>query len=226
MNDPIRINLRMASNTIAYLEYMQNTNAVDIRAKIEDYNLTGCTAQFYVKKPSGNVIYNSAEIDGDVVVIHPTMQMFSESGKQFGIVQIMAGKKVGASYPIAIEVKTNFIDDSAAESSNEFTALQTALQTVNKYDNRIMAVEKGLSDETRSIQGQIHTNLLNPTAPTQTINGVTFTNNGDGTYTVNGTASDTIYYQLANQFTNLDLSRQYKIVGCPQGGGEYILFII
>lgn len=31
---------------------------------------------------------------------------------------------------------------------------------------------------------------------TQTVNGVTFTNNGDGTITANGTASSTIYYKL------------------------------
>lgn len=31
---------------------------------------------------------------------------------------------------------------------------------------------------------------------TQTVNGVTFTNNGDGTIVVDGTASDTIYYRL------------------------------
>ena len=69
--------------------------------------------------------------------------------------------------------------------------------------------------------------MLNPTAPTQTINGVTFTrNNGDGTYTVNGTATELTYFPLANQFTDLDLSREYKIVGCPQGGGEnsYVVY--
>jgi hypothetical protein len=67
---------------------------------------------------------------------------------------------------------------------------------------------------------------LNPTAQTKTINGVTFTNNGDGTYTVNGTASDVTYFPLADPFTDLDLSRKYKIVGCPQGGSgnTYLLY--
>jgi phage pi2 protein 07 len=75
-----------------------------------------------------------------------------------------------------------------------------------------------LQTEVDDVRGQIHTNLLNPTAQTQRINGVTFTNNGDGTYTVNGTASNVTYFPLADLFTDLDLSRQYKIVGCPQGG--------
>ena len=85
---------------------------------------------------------------------------------------------------------------------------------------------KVITNRINDVKGQIHTNLLNPTAKTQTDNGVTFTNNGDGTYTVNGTANNTTYYPLADQFTNLVLSREYKIVGCPQGGSEntYLLY--
>ena len=85
---------------------------------------------------------------------------------------------------------------------------------------------KVITNSINDVRGQIHTNLLNPIAPTQTINGVTFTNNGDGTYTVNGTASDVAYFPMADPFTDLDLSREYKIVGCPQGGGEnsYVVY--
>lgn len=79
---------------------------------------------------------------------------------------------------------------------------------------------KVITNSVDDVRGQICTNLLNPTAPTRTINGVTFTNNGDGTYTINGTASELTYYPLSEQFTNFVLSRKYKIVGCPQGGSE------
>ena len=83
-----------------------------------------------------------------------------------------------------------------------------------------------VQNEIDDINDSIRTNLLNPTAQTQTKNGVTFTNNGDGTYTVNGTASDNTWHALADQFTDLDLSRKYKMVGCPQGGSvnSYILY--
>nr|DAO46192.1 MAG TPA: hypothetical protein [Bacteriophage sp.] len=43
--------------------------------------------------------------------------------------------------------------------------------------------------------------LLKPTAETETYNGVTFTNNGDGTYIVNGTAKATAFYRLGSDFT-------------------------
>ena len=85
---------------------------------------------------------------------------------------------------------------------------------------------KVITNSVNDVKRQIHTNLLNPTAQTKTANGVTFTNYGDGTYTVNGTARNTAYCQLAEQFTNLVLSRKYKLVGCPQGGGAntYLLY--
>ena len=38
---------------------------------------------------------------------------------------------------------------------------------------------KVITNRINDVKGQIHTNLLNPTAKTQTDNGVTFTNNGD-----------------------------------------------
>ena len=42
-------------------------------------------------------------------------------------------------------------------------------------------------------------NLLNPTLQTTTVNGVTCINNGDGTFTLNGTASDiTFFYLIQN----------------------------
>ena len=83
-----------------------------------------------------------------------------------------------------------------------------------KIDNGLQRVDSNIS----SLTSQICTNLLNPTTQTQTISGVTFTNNGDGTYTVNGTARGTTFYLLSDTLTNLVLSREYKMVGCPRGG--------
>ena len=54
-------------------------------------------------------------------------------------------------------------------------------------------------------------NLLNPTLETTTQNGVTCTNNGDGTYTLNGTASSDTYFILKD-ITKFE-DGKYKIVG-------------
>lgn len=70
------------------------------------------------------------------------------------------------------------------------------------------------------VRGQIHTNLLNPTLETTTINGVTCTNNGDGTFTLTGTATNDTVFQITND-TPLEVGKQYRLVGCPNGGGGY-----
>lgn len=49
-----------------------------------------------------------------------------------------------------------------------------------------------------NITNNICTNLLNPTLKTSSRNGITCTNNGDGTYTLNGTASDRTVFVLEN----------------------------
>lgn len=60
-------------------------------------------------------------------------------------------------------------------------------------------------------------NLLPNNAQTQTINGVTFTVNADGSVTANGTANATIYYVIGTYDAQPDVS--YVLSGCPQGGG-------
>lgn len=55
-------------------------------------------------------------------------------------------------------------------------------------------------------------NLLNLTGQTETVNGITIINNGNGTYTVNGTATKNVYYRLCyEQFP----SGTYRLSGAP-----------
>ena len=60
-------------------------------------------------------------------------------------------------------------------------------------------------------------NLLNPTLETTTKDGVTCTDNGDGTYTLNGTATTEINFDIGN--INLQ-SKKYRITGTPLGYGK------
>jgi hypothetical protein len=85
---------------------------------------------------------------------------------------------------------------------------------------------KVVTNSIDDVRGQIHTNLLNPTAQTETRNGVTLTNNGDGTYTVNGTATATIWFTL-KFFDDISILENKKLVGCPVGGtsSTYIMYI-
>lgn len=51
---------------------------------------------------------------------------------------------------------------------------------------------------------------------TRTKNGITFTNNGDGTITVNGTATEVASYFVSD--LRMVLGHKYLLVGCPSGG--------
>lgn len=76
-----------------------------------------------------------------------------------------------------------------------------------------------LQEEVDDVNKKIHTNLLNPILETKTVNGLTVTNNGDGTYTLTGTDSG-----VGQNFifrTNMDLEdRQYKWV-CESTDSDY-----
>lgn len=69
-------------------------------------------------------------------------------------------------------------------------------------------------------------NLLNATLQTTTRNGVTCTANGDGTYTLNGTATDiaifVVYYNFADVYGS---ASSLKMVGCPSGGSAQKYFL-
>ena len=85
-------------------------------------------------------------------------------------------------------------------------------------------LEKGTAATAYSPYGQgsveivkSNKNLINNLPSTTTINGITFTNNGDGTITINGTATSVAYIVLKT-LTLEDID--YSISGCPQGGSN------
>ena len=63
----------------------------------------------------------------------------------------------------------------------------------------------------------------------ETARGVTFTNNGDGSWTVNGTSTAQIYLSIINTSTTnirLDTSHKYLLSGCPkEGSSELFLYV-
>ena len=92
-------------------------------------------------------------------------------------------------------------------------------------DGRIMDLMLYGKSEQKQYSGK---NLLNAVLETTTSNGVTCTANGDGTYTVNGTAPDGVnsYFSIVKSFT-VKAGKKYKLVGCPAGGdmdAKYALF--
>lgn len=81
-----------------------------------------------------------------------------------------------------------------------------------------------IADKTRALVTRIEgktTKMVqlmekNNYSPTTTIHGITFTNNGDGTVTVNGTATAITAY--TSSVSSVILGHKYLLIGCPPGG--------
>lgn len=80
-----------------------------------------------------------------------------------------------------------------------------------------------IGETVSDVRKETTVNLLKPTLETTTINGITCTNNGDGTYTLNGTASSLATFVLLpwSKFR----SGKYRLTGCPKNGSEQTYFI-
>lgn len=105
------------------------------------------------------------------------------------------------------------------------------VRRLEKYINDVIGKKANLPDTSKTIIGNISqinsdltnnicVNLLNPTEQTQTKNGVTFTNNGDGTYTVNGTASGTSIINVGSGSAIKHRGKNLCLCGCPSGGAN------
>lgn len=72
-------------------------------------------------------------------------------------------------------------------------------------------------------------NLLNPTLATTTKNGITCTNNGDGTYTLNGTATEQpAFFVISDVIRDKNIINKYegsKLVGAPSGSSYESFFL-
>lgn len=91
------------------------------------------------------------------------------------------------------------------------------------YQFRNLKIEKGnkatdwtpapedIEEEIQKVDNKLTTNLLHHTLSTFTKNGVTCTNNGDGTYTFAGTATNNTNFVLANNIIKNKLSKNLPL---------------
>ena len=113
--------ITVANKSIIHIVYTKGSNAQNIEFEFVDYTIpVGARAFFYVRKPSGLIVYNQEEISGQKVIVKPTLQMTAEGGTNGATLAIMDGKKVLASFPIVFEIAQSYIDPEAVESANEF----------------------------------------------------------------------------------------------------------
>ena len=98
------------------------------------------------------------------------------------------------------------------------------LAALENYDDSEVKSQTALN---RSTLGYQRKNLLKNTAASRTINGVTLTVNEDGSVTLNGTATTTVFFEIRKGML-LETGREYILSGCPAGGStsSYALLIV
>ena len=107
------------------IDYVRGTNAIPIVFHFRDYDIpSGSIAAVYVKKPSGNAVYNNASVSGNDVTVDVTTQMFAEFGQNILQIQISKNNDNLVTFSQPVNVHENNTDEDAPKSENESTILQ------------------------------------------------------------------------------------------------------
>lgn len=150
------INLSLTrKNVPTRIDWVQYATSPNIVFVLDDYvPASGAKANLYIEKPDGMEIYNSCTISGNQVTYKPTTQSFAAVGTNKCQLQITEANGTAISFIIYADVTENIIDSDAIESTDEFTALEEALQQVGELTTlgeRITAAENIL-DKVDSIE--------------------------------------------------------------------------
>lgn len=97
-----------------------------------DYEIPdGTTARIWIKKPDGTAVYNEAVVSGGRVLAELTNQSLAAAGDARAEIALYQGNELLSSSVFEIRVERNARSESAAESSNEFGALDALLKEVD-----------------------------------------------------------------------------------------------
>lgn len=125
-----RVTLRYDAQQIPpCIQAVQGDTGRDIIFELIDYEVPeGATVNYYVEKPSGEAVYNSAEmISSTEIMAHLTQQAIVEVGRSNGQVRVLLGDEVITSFKFVIEVE-QFIGTNAIPSGTETNIFDEALQ--------------------------------------------------------------------------------------------------
>lgn len=134
------------------VEVVQGDSGRELRCNITDMDIPdNSTARIYGVKPSKVEFLYDCTISDQYVSVELTNQMLAEIGDvKFQIlITDLSGKEVTSQVGI-LKVGESLISTSAIESTNEFTALEIALQ---KIDNMVLKTDEITNTEIDTVLG-------------------------------------------------------------------------
>lgn len=202
------------------------------KEKVDEYTqkVTDFNNNYDTKTASLDTKINEIQTNANEIVETSTEQLkenIAES-KNDAIKQIQSE---GQSYQDQINElqKSEALQDEVLDKLNEEVDLKlTSPYLNNKGENHVVNSDNGalknIIVKGNTVQNSTKgLNLINCTPKTTTINGITMVNNGDGTYTVNGTATDDFDIALAPYTTKQNI--YYTLSGCPSGGSKTTYYL-
>lgn len=202
------------------------------KEKVDEYTqkVTDFNNNYDTKTASLDTKINEIQTNANEIVETSSEQLkenIAES-KNDAIKQIQSE---GQSYQDQINKlqKSEALQDEVLDKLNEEVDLKLTQPYLNNNDStHITSSDNGLLKNIvvkgNTVQNSTKgLNLINCTPKTTTINGITMVNNGDGTYTVNGTATDDFDIALAPYTTKQNI--YYTLSGCPSGGSKTTYYL-
>ena len=208
----------------------------------------GCVAVFSAKKDNGDTLYNNCTIEDNTIVYEFTALTANVAGKMDCEIKLYdANNELITSPQFAIIVDDVVRNDEGVVASDEFSALTKLISDAIAVNNELnIKLAGGKLDFANAIKGHasgevvsvndissaIHAVKIKVIGKNRitypyhsssiTTNGITFSENGDGTVTVSGTASGkaVFYFQSYNSTVRLVKGESYVLSGCPSGGSS------
>lgn len=202
------------------------------KEKVDEYTqkVTDFNNNYNTKTASLDTKINEIQTNANEIVETSTEQLkenIAES-KNDAIKQIQSE---GQSYQDQINKlqKSEALQDEVLDKLNEEVDLKLTQPYLNNNDSTHITSSDNGSLKNIVVKGNTvqnstkGLNLINCTGKTTTVNGITMTNNGDGTYTVNGTATDDFDVAVVPYTTKQNT--YYTLSGCPSGGSETTYYL-
>lgn len=170
-----------------------------------------------------------AETENNRLLTTSSNQITNITNKGSEQVQLVenASKKALDSIPSTYTDLQKQVDTIESVTNSSATGIVETTHTTNGYKYLGNSTEKPIKQiviKGNTVQNSTKgLNLINCTAKTTTINGITMVNNRDGTYTVNGTATNDFDIAIAKYTTKQNI--YYTLSGCPSGGSETTYYL-
>lgn len=132
----------------------------------------GATATYFILKPSGEAIYNSATITDNSILCELTAQSLAEAGENRMQVRVLHGEDIVTSFEVILMVRT-FLGDDAMESGTEMNIFDQAVaQATEQFQENaeqivaevIESIPEDYTELTEEV-GQLNERLLSDDTP-------------------------------------------------------------